>query len=79
MNRPGTKGHWHHILLVGLSPEDLVKPPTVVGEIDGDPDASRILHESMQRIRRSIAAGRYLTAERIDGTVEQLRRELLGY
>ena len=61
-----------------LIPEDRVELSEAAGEGNHGQDAQRISHESVERIRRSIAAGNYLTSEKIDATVERLYEELLG-
>jgi anti-sigma28 factor (negative regulator of flagellin synthesis) len=61
-----------------LIPEDRVELSEAAGEGNHGQDAQRIRHESVERIRRSIAAGDYLTSEKIDATVERLYEELLG-
>jgi hypothetical protein len=61
-----------------LIPEDRVEPSETAGEGNHGQDAQRIGHEPVERIRRSIAAGNYLTSEKIDATVERLYAELFG-
>ena len=61
-----------------LIPEDRVELSATAGEDNHGQDALRICHESVERIRQSIAAGDYLTSEKIDAAVERLCEELLG-
>ena len=63
----------------GLMREDRVEWSTAAGEGNCCPDTLRIRHESVERIRRSIAAGDYLTPEKIDVTVDRICQELFGH
>jgi hypothetical protein len=60
-------------------PEGRVDLPKAVGEVHCGQDAPRIHHELVERIRQSIAAGDYLTSEKIDVTVDCICRELLSH
>ena len=62
----------------GLRREDRVEWSTAAGEGNRCPDTLRIRHELVERIRRSIAAGDYLTPEKIEVTVDRICQELSG-
>ena len=59
-------------------PRDSVRLSVAVGEGELGQEARPIRHLLVERLRRSIAAGDYLTSEKIDGTVKRLYRELVG-
>jgi anti-sigma28 factor (negative regulator of flagellin synthesis) len=59
-------------------PRDSISLSEVVGESNHAQEARPNRHQLVERLRQSIAAGNYLTSEKIDGTVERLYRELLG-
>jgi hypothetical protein len=63
----------------GLMREDRVELSTAAGEGNRCPDTPRIRDELVERIRRSIAAGDYLTSEKIDVTVTCIYQALLGH
>ena len=58
--------------------DDRVELSEAAIEANHGRDAQRIRDESVERIRRSIAAGDYLTSEKIDATVERLYEVLSG-
>ena len=62
-----------------LLPEDRGELSAAAGESNHGQDALRIRHELVERIRQSIAAGDYLTSEKIDAAVKGLHEELLGH
>jgi len=49
-----------------------------VGEGNYGQEAPPNRRRLLERLRRSVAAGNYLTRVKIDGTVERLYRELFG-
>ncbi len=63
----------------GLMREDRVELSTAAGEANRCPDTPRIRDELVERIRRNIAAGDYLTSEKIDVTVDCIYQELFGH
>jgi hypothetical protein len=60
------------------SPQDSVKLPEAVGEGSQGQEARPIRRLLVERLRQSIAAGDYLTPEKMDATLERLYRELVG-
>ncbi len=60
----------------GLMAEDRVELSTAAGEGNRCPDTPRVRDELVERIRRSIAAGDYLTPDKIDVTVGCIYQEL---
>ncbi len=62
----------------GMMREDRVELSAAAGEGDRCADTPRIRDELVERLRRSIAAGDYLTSEKIDVTVDCIYQELFG-
>ena len=63
----------------GLMHEDGVDLPKAAGEGNRCPETPWIGHKSLERIRRSVAAGDYLTPGKINVTVDCIYQELLGH
>ena len=63
----------------GLTSEDRVDLSEVAVEDNCSQDAPGFRRELVERIRRSIAAGDYLTSEKIDVTVGCICHELFGH
>jgi hypothetical protein len=59
-------------------PQGSIKVLEAVGEGNHGQEARPNRHRLLEHLRRSIAAGNYLTRVKIDGTVERLCRELFG-
>ena len=60
------------------TPLDSIKLSVVLEEVELSHEARQNRHLLVERIRQSIAAGDYLTFEKIDGTVKRLHRKLIG-
>jgi anti-sigma28 factor (negative regulator of flagellin synthesis) len=62
----------------GPIPQDRLELSEAAGEGNRGQDAVQIRLELVERIRQSVAAGNYLTSDKIDAAVERLYQVLSG-